>query len=103
MDAGRDYREEEKIDPEERGVWAPLEMIRISHQPEKEAGKVTTQGKNQPMRPEESRKMNREIKIDPSRQAGSQKELSKHFLNKPIQFNFCFKDVLKNQSLKYES
>lgn len=95
MDAGRDYREEEKIDPEERGVWAPLEIVRVSHQPVQEPGKVTTQGKNQPLRTEESRKKNREIKIDPNRQAGSQKDLSKHFLNKPLKFNFRFKESLK--------
>lgn len=78
----RDCREEEEIDPEERGAWAPLEMKMIFHQSEQEPGKVTTWGKNQLVRPEESKKMNREVKTDPSRQAGSQTELSQHFLNK---------------------
>lgn len=55
------------------------------------------------MRPEEPKKMNRKIKMDLSRQAGSQKGLSKHFLNKPTTFNFCFKGALKNQYLKYRS
>lgn len=46
MDTERGYREEEKLDPEEIDVWATLEIIRISHQPDQELGKLTTQGKN---------------------------------------------------------
>lgn len=65
MGSRRDYREEEKIHPK-RFAWAALEC----HQPDQEPGKVTTQGKkNQLMKPEESREMNREIKIDLSDQA----------------------------------
>lgn len=41
-----------------------LEIIRISHHPKQEPGKMATQGKNQPMRPEESRKVNRQINMD---------------------------------------
>lgn len=62
MGIRRDYREEEKIDPEERDVWALLEMIRIFHQSEQEPGKVTAERKNQFTVPEECKKMNREKK-----------------------------------------
>lgn len=69
MGIRRDYREEEKIDPEERDVWALLEMIRIFHQSEQEPGKVTAERKNQFTVPEECKKMNREKK-NRSEQAG---------------------------------
>lgn len=44
----------EKSDPEDKCVWATLEMIRICHSARSRIWKVITQGKNQLMRPEES-------------------------------------------------
>lgn len=55
MGSVRDYREE-KIDPEDRCVWAPLEMVSLCYHSDKEPGEMTTQSKNQLKRPEESRR-----------------------------------------------
>ena len=57
--SGRGNRRE-KSDPEDKCVWATLEMVRICHPPDQESGKVITQGKNQLTRPEESRKWTEE-------------------------------------------
>ena len=99
LGSGRDYRQGEKIDLEDRCVWAPLETVRICHQPDQEPGQVTTQRKNQLRRPEESRRWTEKWKLI----WAGRLELSKHFLNNFIKSNFCFKEALKKQSLKYES
>lgn len=49
LDTGRGYREEETLNPEERDVWATLEIIRISRQPDQEPGKLTIQGNSSPL------------------------------------------------------
>lgn len=62
-----------EINPGEGCVRASLDMMRMSHQPAQELGKVMTRGKDWLMRAEGSGKMNQGGSIDPNRQTGDRR------------------------------